>query len=68
MQVRLLPMAGNTITKYWQDIYQILVGFLLRVNLAQQAVGMTPTVHHIEHVAYVNTDAASQFRVEEDVA
>jgi hypothetical protein len=42
-------------------------GFSLLPHLLQQTVGMSPTVHHEEHVADVNTDATSELRVEEDI-
>ena len=40
---------------------------LLRINLFQQAVGMPPLVHHEQHEANVDTNAAGQLRVVEDV-
>ena len=41
---------------------------LLHTDLFKQAVGMSPAVHHIEHVAHVDADAACQAGVEVDVA
>ena len=40
---------------------------LLRINLLQQSVCMSPSVHHEQHEADVNTDTASQHLVEVDV-
>lgn len=40
---------------------------LLGSNLFDKAVGFAPGLHHVEHVADVDTNAASQLLVEEDV-
>lgn len=49
-------------------LYSLISFSLLRVNLFQQSVGMSPLVHHVEYIAYVYTDTARQFLVEIDVA
>ena len=41
---------------------------LLGVDLAEQAVGVAPTVYHVEHVADVYTDTTGQALVKPDVA
>ena len=41
---------------------------LLRIDFLQQAVGMTPLVHHVEDEADVDTDAAGEASIEVDVA
>ena len=41
---------------------------LLGVNLAQQAVSVAPTVHHVEHVTDVYADTTGQALVKPDVA
>ena len=41
---------------------------LLRIDFLQQAVGMTPTVHHVEDEADVDTDATGEAGIEVDVA
>ena len=38
------------------------------VDFLQQAVGVAPLVHHEQHVAYVNADAAGEVLLEVDVA
>ena len=40
---------------------------LLGANLFNQTVGFAPGLHHVEHVADVDTYAASQLLVEENV-
>ena len=42
-------------------------GLLLGVDFLQEAIGVSPLVHQVEHVADVYTDAAGQALVEVDV-
>ncbi len=67
------------IEKRLGDSPQPLIFFFCRHNLPsesclpyidffQQAVGMSPAVHQVKHVAHVDIDGTSQLTVEEDVA
>ena len=42
-------------------------GLLLGVDFLQEAIGVSPLVHQVEHIADVYTDAAGQALVEVDV-
>lgn len=55
-------------TAYWQG-WGMLPGMsLLAVYLLYETVSVSPLVHHEEDIAYVDTDAACESRVEEYVA
>ena len=40
----------------------------LQTHFLHQAVGMSPFIHHEEHVTNVYADAPSKMRIEKDVA
>ena len=42
-------------------------GLLLGVDFLQEAIGVSPLVHQVEHVAHIDTDAACKLAVEVDV-
>ena len=44
----------------------LLLG-LLGTDLFDQTIGFAPALHHVEHIADINTDAACQLLVEEDI-
>ena len=44
------------------------VFYLYNAHLLEQTVGVSPAVHEVDHVAHVDAYAASELRVEPDVA
>ena len=76
---RFLRLALFRALKEWNNYSIILRRFvrkvlirsplrLLRIDFLQQSVGVSPLVHHVEHVTDVDADAACQLRIKEDVA
>ena len=48
--------------------FTFLLFYLYNAHLLEQTVGVSPAVHEIDHVAHVDAYAASELRVEPDVA
>ncbi len=55
-------MSGN------RNVFILFSVLLFCTYLAEQAVGVSPLVHEVDHVADVDADAAAEVLVKPDVA
>ena len=64
----LLPYKGVSLFYLFTFLLLKALFYLYNAHLLEQTVGVSPAVHEVDHVAHVDAYAASELRVEPDVA